>query len=44
MFPSAGNNAKMSVEFEGKQKHLKVFYVQIPLNQRGLKPHTEANG
>lgn len=44
MFPSLGNNVKMSVEFEGKQNTwLKFFYAQNPVKQRGLKPHTEAN-
>lgn len=46
-----GTNVKMSVEFEGKQNTwLKGFFVflfcfdiKIPVNQRGLKPHTEAN-
>lgn len=41
MFPSTGNDAEMSVEFEGKQKHfIECFNVQLPVNQRGLMPHT----
>lgn len=44
MFPSTGNDDEMSVEFEGKQKHLiECFNVQLPVNQRGLKPHTDEN-
>lgn len=42
MFPSTGNNAKMSVEFEGKQNTwLKGLYIQLPVNQKGHKPHTQ---